>query len=51
MGTRNLTIVHKNGEYKDLIEVSDMFKCEFYNAGVMSNGGIYTVKVKSNCND
>lgn len=38
-------------EYKDLIEVSDTFKCEFYNAGVMTNGGIYTVKVKPNCND
>ena len=38
-------------EYKDLIEVSKSFKCEFYNAGVMSNGGIYTVKVKSNCKD
>lgn len=38
-------------EYKDLIEVSNMFKCEFYNAGVMSKGGIYTVKVKSNCKD
>jgi len=37
--------------YKDLIEVSDMFKCEFYNAGVMSHGGIYTVKVKSDCKD
>ena len=37
-------------EYKDLMEVSDIFKCEFYNAGVMSKGEIYTVKVKSNCN-
>lgn len=34
-------------EYKDLIEVSNMFKCQFYNAGVMKNGGIYSVKVKS----
>ena len=39
------------GEYKDLIEVSDMFKCQFYNAGIMSKGGIYTVKVKSVCKD
>ena len=38
-------------EYKDLIEVSNLFKCEFYNAGVMTNGGIYTVKVKPNCKD
>ena len=37
-------------EYKDLIEVSNMFKCEFYNAGVMTNGGIFTAKVKSNYN-
>lgn len=38
-------------EYKDLIEVSNNFKCEFYNAGVMCKGGIYTVKVKSDCKD
>ena len=37
-------------EYKDLIEVSNMFKCQFYNAGVMKNGGIYSVKVKADCN-
>ena len=37
-------------EYKDLIEVSNMFKSEFYNAGVMKNGGIYTVKTKSDYN-
>ncbi len=37
-------------EYKDLVEVSNMFKCEFYNAGVMTNGGIFTAKVKSNYN-
>ena len=36
--------------YKDLVEVSDMFKCEFYNAGVMNNGGIYTVKTKADFN-
>lgn len=36
-------------EYKDLVEVSNMFKCQFYNAGIMKNGGIYTVKVKSDC--
>lgn len=38
-------------DYKDLIEVSNLFKCNFYNAGVMSDGGIYTLKVKSNCKD
>ena len=37
-------------EYKDLVEVSNMFKCEFYNSGVMTNGGIFTAKVKSNYN-
>ena len=37
-------------EYKDLKDVSDNFKCQFYNAGVMTNGGIYTVKVKSDYN-
>ncbi len=37
-------------EYKDLVEVSKMFKCQFYNAGIMSNGGIYTIKVKADCN-
>lgn len=37
-------------EYKDLIDVSNNFKCEFYNAGVMKNGGIYTVKTQSDYN-
>lgn len=37
-------------EYKDLKDVSDNFKCQFYNAGVMTNGGIYTVKVKADYN-
>ncbi len=37
-------------EYKDLKDVSDNFNCQFYNAGVMTNGGIYTVKVKSDYN-
>ncbi len=36
-------------EYKNLIEVSNLFKTDFYNAGVMKNGGIYTVKVKPDC--
>lgn len=36
--------------YKDLVEVSDKFKCEFYNAGVMINGGIYSVKTKADYN-
>ena len=37
-------------EYKDLIDVSNLFKCDFYNSGIMKNGGIYTVKVKSDYN-
>ena len=36
--------------YKDLVEVSDKFKCEFYNTGVMINGGIYSVKTKADYN-
>jgi len=34
-------------EFKDLVEVSNLFKCTFYNAGIMHDGGIYTAKVKS----
>ena len=33
-------------DYKDLIDVSNNFKCNFYNAGVMKSGEIYTVKIK-----
>lgn len=36
--------------YNDLVDLSNNFKCEFYNAGVMTNGGIYTVKVKADYN-
>lgn len=36
--------------YNDLVDLSNNFKCEFYNAGVMTEGGIYTVKVKSDYN-
>lgn len=36
--------------YKDLLEVSDKFKSEFYNTGVMINGGIYSVKTKADYN-
>lgn len=34
-------------EYKDLVEVSNNFKCKFYNTGVMMNGDIYTVKTNA----
>lgn len=37
-------------EYKDLVEVSNMFKCDFYNSGIMNDGKIYTVKTKSDFN-
>lgn len=36
--------------YKDLIDVSDNFKCDFWNAGIMHDGGIYTVKTKADFN-
>lgn len=36
--------------YNDLVDVSNNFKCNFYNAGVMTEGGIYTVKVKADYN-
>jgi DNA (cytosine-5)-methyltransferase 1 len=37
-------------DYKDLIDVSDNFSCQFHNAGIMNEGGIYTVKVKADFN-
>lgn len=37
-------------EYKNLVDVSNNFKCEFYNAGIMYDGGIYTVKTKLDYN-
>ena len=37
-------------EYKNLVDVSNNFKCEFYNAGIMHDGGIYTVKTKPDYN-
>ena len=36
--------------YSDLVGVSNNFKTQFYNAGVMVKGKIYTSKVESNCN-
>ena len=33
--------------FKDLVEVSNKFKTQFYNAGVMINGKIYTSKVSA----
>ena len=37
-------------DYKDLVEVSNTFKCDFYNAGIMTNGNVYTVKTKADFN-
>lgn len=37
--------------FKDLVDVSDNFKAQFYNSGVMINGKIYTSKVEKECND
>ncbi|MDE5539136.1 MAG: DNA (cytosine-5-)-methyltransferase, partial [Bacilli bacterium] len=37
--------------FKDLVEVSDKFKVNFYNAGIMKNGKVYTSKVVADCND
>lgn len=37
--------------YKDLADVSDNFKMQFFNAGVMCEGKIYTSKLEANCNE
>lgn len=37
--------------FKDLVEISDKFKAQFYNAGVMMNGKVYTSKVASDCDE
>ncbi len=38
-------------EYETLIDVSNNFKCQFYNSGIMLNGKIYTSKVEKDCDD
>lgn len=35
--------------FQNLFEVSDKFKTQFYNAGIMVNGKVYTSKVISDC--
>lgn len=35
--------------FQNLLEVSDKFKTQFYNAGIMMNGKVYTSKVISDC--
>lgn len=37
--------------YETLVEVSDNFKSQFYNAGVMLNGKVYSSKVEKNCEE
>lgn len=37
--------------YKDLVDISDNFKHQFYNSGVMFNGSIYTAKLEADCNE
>ena len=46
----NMTNISKS-MYKDLADVSDNFQTQFYNAGVMCDGKIYTAKIESCCND
>ena len=37
--------------FNDLLEISNNFKNQFYNAGFMINGKIYTYKVEHDCNE
>jgi DNA (cytosine-5)-methyltransferase 1 len=37
--------------FTSLVEISNNFKTQFYSAGVMVNGKIYTSKVEKDCND
>lgn len=37
-------------DYNSIFEISNKFSTQFYNAGIMKNGNIYTVKVESDCN-
>ena len=46
----NTTNLSKDS-FKDLLEVSDKFKAQFYNAGIMIQGKVYTCKVLSDCNE
>ena len=45
----NTTLTKDN--YETLVEVSDKFKAQFYNAGVMLNGKVYSSKVEKDCNE
>ena len=37
--------------YETLVEISDNFKAQFHNAGVMLNGKVYSSKVEKDCNE
>ena len=37
--------------YKDLVDISDNFKNQFYNSGVMFNGEVFTAKLEPDCNE
>ena len=37
--------------YETLVEVSDNFKSQFFNAGVMLNGKVYSSKVEKDCEE
>ena len=47
--TNDVTI--SKNEYENLLDVSNNFKAQYYNSGVMINGKIYTAKVVADCND
>ena len=38
-------------KYKDLVDVSNNYKNQFYNSGVMINGEIYSAKLEPKCDD
>ncbi len=37
--------------YDNLVEISNNFKAQFYNAGIMLNGKVYSSKVEKDCTD
>lgn len=37
--------------YDNLVEISSKFKAQFYNAGIMLNGKVYSSKVEKDCTD
>ncbi len=45
------TIDITKSNYKDLADLSDNFKAQFYNAGIMCEGKIYTAKVEPKCEE